>query len=136
MTSFWDHHLLQDLSGTQPQDGTYLPANVGGDGIVTILDGESGTSYYTTGNLGSDGAITVLSRVRPRFTTVPTTGEQQHSYADQLGATEVISQVASSISDGAFDHVFAARWHKLKHTFTGNMEVMGIDIEANADSYE
>lgn len=116
--------------------GTYLPANVGSDGMVTILDGESGTSYYTTGNLGLDGAVTVLSRSRPRFITAPTTGEQQHSYTNQLGSTETISQASSGMSNGTFDHVFSARWHKLKHTYTGNMELTGIDVEANADSYE
>ena len=136
ITTTYDNLPTSSYDEGFPSTGTFLPANIGSDGIITILDGESGTSYYTTGNLGSDGAITVLSRVRPRFTTVPTTSEQQHSYADQLGATEVVSQAASGISNGAFDHVFAARWHKLKHTFTGNMEVMGIDIEANADSYE
>jgi hypothetical protein len=116
--------------------GSYVPGNVGANGILTTLDGVSGESYYTTGNVGIDGAVTILSRVRPRFTVVPSTGEQRHTFADQLGASESTSQAAGNISGGVFDHVFAARWHKLKHTYTGNMEVMGIDIEANSDSYE
>ena len=38
--------------------------------------------------------------------------------------------------DGAFDHVFSARWHKARHTYNGNMEVLGLDVESNPESLE
>lgn len=116
--------------------GTYQPATVSSTGIISTTNGASGSSYYTTGQMGQDGSIIVVQRVRPRFKVAPTTGTQAHYYADQLGADETTSQASSAISDGAFDHVWSARWHSVKHSYTGDMEVLGLDLEAKPDSYE
>lgn len=114
----------------------YKPATVNASGYVTVSEGVAGASYYQTGAIGTDGEITVLTRARPRFREAPDTGTQVHTYLDQLGGDETTSNASTSIAAGAFDHVFAARWHRLKHSYTGDMEILGIDIELKSDSLE
>ena len=115
---------------------TPLPAVVGTDGVISSITGEGSDCYYTTGYGGKDGLVTNLTRNRPRFMVAPTTGSQDHSYVDQLGATKTTSLAGRAMVDGAFDHVFSARWHQVKHSYTGSMELTGIDWETTDDSLE
>lgn len=114
----------------------YRPASVSTSGVLSTTDGVAGTSSYQTGAIGIDGMVNVLTRIRPRFRDAPDTGTQLHTYLDQLGGTETTSNASTTMTDGAFDHVFAARWHKAKHTYTGDMEILGLDVEVKPDSLE
>jgi hypothetical protein len=116
--------------------GTFRPAVIDATNTIYKLEGTGNPTYYTTGNVGIDGGVTVVTRIRPRFKVVPTTGNQEHRYADILGSTEEVSRSNSGMTDGSFDHVWAARWHKVKHSYTGDMEIMGLDLEAKPDSME
>ena len=116
--------------------GTYQAAKVDVNGVICTIDGTSQESYYETGYLGQDGVITNLKRVRPRFAVAPASGDQRHLYVDQLGTAEITSVASRPMVDGAFDHVFSARWHKARHTYNGNMEVLGLDVESNPESLE
>lgn len=116
--------------------GTPLPAMINANGIVYTMTGAGSNCYYQTGYGGKDGLVTNLSRARPRFMTSPTTGSQDHDYVDQLGSTPTNSLTGRALTDGAFDHVFSARWHRLKHSYTGSMEIVGVDWETADDSPE
>lgn len=116
--------------------GSFKPSVTNSDNKIYALEGTGSNSYYTTGNVGVDGGSTVITRIRPRFKTVPDTGTQEHRYADILGRTEEVSRSNSAMVDGSFDHVWAARWHKVKHDWTGDMEILGLDLEAKPDSME
>jgi hypothetical protein len=116
--------------------GTYKPAVVGTDNTVYKLEGVGNNSYYTTNQYGVDGNPLVVTRIRPRFKTAATTGAQVHTYTDQLGTAETTSNASTTMVAGSFDHVWEARWHRVKHSYTGSMEIMGLDIEAKQDSME
>jgi hypothetical protein len=38
--------------------------------------------------------------------------------------------------DGCFDHVWAARWHRVKQSYTGNMELLGWHVDLEPESLE
>ena len=115
--------------------GMPVPSFFDTSGALVNMNGTSSTSYFTTGGIGADGVVSALSRVRPRFQKVPTSGVLEHAYANILGETWRVSG-STTMQRGVFDHVFASRWHRLKHTFTGTVELGGIDVEIRAESTE
>jgi hypothetical protein len=106
------------------------------DKKLYTLTGTGSQLTLTTGDYGVDGVITVLQRVRPRFRTSPTSATQTHMYKDDLGATEKTSIATTTLTNGAFDHVFAARWHRMTQVYTGGVELLGWDITLAQDSME
>ena len=89
-----------------------------------------------TWDFGIDGAPTLLTRVRPRFKKAPLTGSQTHIYQDIEGGSEATNGPAATLSDGSFDFVFGGRWHAVRHNYTGDVEVSGIDIQMQQDGEE
>lgn len=122
-----------DLFGTT---GLPQPATVDVSANLSTMTGVGADSSLVSGDIGVDGSIQVLQRVRPRFKTVPTTGTQAHRFRDQLGGTATTSVATTTLTDGAFDHVFAARWHSLRQAYTGSMELLGWDVTIVPDSQE
>ena len=129
-----------------PATGTYddlftttsqpLAAILDSTAVVYTMTGAGSNSYGITGDMGVDDQLMSLTRVRPRFRTPPTTGTQRHYYRDQLGGTERTSTTSTTLSDGAFDHVWAARWHRVRQDYTGNMELLGWDVDLKPESFE
>lgn len=116
--------------------GTFKPAVLDSSNLIQKLEGDGNNSTLTTGVMGKDGVVTMLSRVRPRFSTAPSTGTQAHIYRDTLGSAGATSIASTTLQRGAFDHVWSARWHQLAHSYTGSMELMGLDVEWQDDSLE
>lgn len=94
---------------------------------LQTLTGTPGTSSFTTGDAGDDDGVTLLKRVRLRFANgqSPTTASIQTYHKMDSGGTPAIG-VTSSINDGKFDVLRAARWHRATVTFTGAVRVTGI----------
>lgn len=113
-----------------PQHGIFNASHT-----LQTLTNPSASCSYTTGDGGIDGQMSLLSRVRPRFITVPTTATQINYYRNQLGAAKTTG-ATTTISSGKFDALRAARWHSVKHSFTGDMEVIGLDVDIELDSDE
>lgn len=94
---------------------------------LQTLAGAPGECSFTTGDLGEDDAVTTLSQIRLRFAAgrAPTTASV--TTAHKMGSGEnYTTGVTSSINDGKFDVLRAARWHRATVTMTGSPRVTGI----------
>ena len=113
----------------------YLEIVDSNDKIQRLEGSPANASSMTTWDIGQDGTPTLVTRIRPRFKRSPTTGTQTYMYKDNLGDT-VTTSVQSTLFSGTFDHVESARWHRVKHNYTGDVEVTGVDIEIQGDGLE
>lgn len=109
--------------------GQPIISYIGDDRVFYSLNGASGTNHYITGDVGIDGEMTLLSRTRPRFSTNPTSGTQNIIYRDSLGASDTTINTSVAMSGNSFDMVNEARWQSVKHEYSGDTEITGIDFE-------
>ena len=117
--------------------GSPVPSFMGTDNIMYNMLGAGSDCWLQTGFAGNDGVIVAVSRIRPRFHKgLAVTGTMDHNYTDALGAATRQSIADRALVDGAFDHVWAARWHQARMDFTGTLEILGLDYEAAPDSME
>ena len=117
-------------------NGTFKTSVIDLNHQLTTLDGTAGSSSMKTWDIGVDNISMLLSRARPRFKNAPATGSQAHIYQDVQGGAETTSNAATTLSHGSFDYVFGARWHALKHSYTGDVEVLGLDLDMTEDGLE
>lgn len=96
---------------------------------LQTLTGGSTSSGLTTGDFGDDDAVTTVQDVRLRFNSKPTsatcTGFVKNSEGDSL-----TTRNTTSLSDGKFDQLQAARFHRFAFTFTGAHEATGIRLRS------
>lgn len=118
------------------EEGRPLVAVFDPNRALLIMDGTPLSASMETGDWGTDGVISLLDRVRPRFRDSPTTGTAKHLYKDDLGATARTAVASIALTDGAFDSVFAARWHRHSQEYTGEFELLGWDVSMREDSPE
>lgn len=83
---------------------------------------------FTTGDAGDDEAVTLLKQVRLRFGAgyAPTTASCT-TYHKMSSGDAYTTGTTSSINDGKFDVLKAARWHKAEISMTGAVRVTGIN---------
>lgn len=116
-------------------ESSALMSVVNSSHVLQSLEGTAGTASFTTGDLGDDEVFTTLTRVRPRFITAPASAELDHLVHDTLDA--VPAQVESSaLNSGKFDALWSARWHRLRVTTTGDMEIMALAAQFQEDGSE
>lgn len=109
-------------------DGGVVPAVVNGSRQLVALVGAAGASSFTTGDLGDDDAATMLRRARLRFLRKPGTATAQGF--TKSGEGEALTAVGSaSMNDSGFDLRQSARWHRLRFSFTGDVEVTGLRVD-------
>lgn len=89
---------------------------------VKTLTGASTTSSMTTGDIGDDDLYMLLSRDRPRFSTAPTSATMTNYYRNSAGEAFTTDQTVT-LTDGSFDVLRSARWHRLQMDFTGPVEI-------------
>lgn len=109
--------------------GSVLPAIIDTSNIVKTLTGSSTSSSLTTNDFGMDDRITLIKRVRPRYLDSPDTAEMIHSYRDNVGDSLVTGATVTADS-GKLDLLWSARWHRGKLSFTGDVELTGLDVTA------
>lgn len=102
----------------------------GADRILSSLTGGSSSSSFTTGDYGDDDGATMVRHMRLRYSRLPTT-------ATATGYTKAVTYDGSaapvssgSINDGKFDCRQSGRWHSFKCDFTGDVEVLGVLVDA------
>lgn len=114
---------------------TFVSAVVNTSNEVCALNGTPGDSSITTGDVGDDNTVTDLSRITPRFLTRPTTGSLT-SYSRNAMGDDLTTEATSTLESGRFDLLQAARWHRVKLDFTGELELAGLDWTLAEDSRE
>lgn len=96
------------------------------------LTGVSSSSSLTTWDFGADDSYTLLTRVRPRYSTAPTTASLTNYF--KFDAGDALTQGATiSANDGKFDVLRSARWHRVKFAWTGAVEASGFDATLKAE---
>ena len=109
--------------GSLFQSGSSIqPAIFNTSHTIYTLTGEPGDSFFVTGDIGNEDSFTLLQRVRPIFINAPTTATMTNYYRNNLGESLSVDQTAT-YSNGKFDVLRSARWHRLKMSFTGNVEI-------------
>jgi len=104
------------------------PAIIDTANRLRTLSGEAGVTSLTTGDIGDDVSFNVLTRVRPRFLASPTSASITNYYKNNSGdSLTADSQV--SLSDGSFDVLREARWHRIQMNFVGDWEMAGFSAE-------
>lgn len=101
-----------------------LPAIFDTSHTIKTLTGASTSSSLTTGDFGDDDKVTTFKRIRPRFLTKPTSATWTHQYRMSPGDT-LTSDTAVSLSNGNFDFMRSAKWHRGTMALVGDWEMEG-----------
>lgn len=110
-------------------------AYIGTDHKVYSLTGISSTSSLTTFDAGDDQQFSLLSRVRFRYLDAPASATLTNYYQDEHGGAWTTDSTITE-SNGRFDLLRSARWHKAKADFTGDVEISGVDAVMQPDGEE
>ena len=102
------------------------------DHKIYSLTGASQTASLTSGFYGNADEYTLLSRVTAKFLDQPTTYTMTNYYQDVLGNTWT-TDVTTTGSNGRFDVLRSAPWHKVKFDFTGDFEITAAKAETKYD---
>lgn len=92
---------------------------------LKAMTGQSDSSTMTTGDFGDDWGHSLMDSVRLRFTRVPTSATAT-GYSRDVEGNSLDNRNTSTYSDGKFDLLQDARWHRVAFTFTGDHEVTAI----------
>ena len=102
---------------------------------LKTLTGAAGNTSITTGDLGDDGQGFTLNRLRPRFLTAPTTATLTNYYKMNSGDS-LTTDAMNSLSNGKFDVLRDARWHRFQIAMTGDWEATGLVPEGEVSGLE
>lgn len=103
--------------------------------VLQFLTGTADSSSLVTSDFGADGQFSVVRRVRPRYLTAPSAATMVPAYRDLTGGSRT-SLATVTQSNGKFDYLKSARWHRFSITFTGAVELTGLDVDAVNDGLE
>lgn len=102
---------------------------------MQTLTGIPGTCSITTGDMGDDNTFTLLDRVRPRFSTAPTSATLTNYYRNTSGSSLTQDQTVTMTS-GKCDLFRSSRWHRLKLSTSGVSELSSIDVSLQGEGTE
>lgn len=110
--------------------GQPAPAVINTSHKTMLLTGAGNSWSITTNDFGDDNAVSLLRRVRPRFLTAPTSAQMTNYYRMVEGAalTQDVTTNYNS-SNGAFDVLRSARWHRLIISGVGGAELAAFDVQ-------
>lgn len=110
------------------QNTALTPVFVNSSAYLCTLTGEAMGSTLRTSYIGDDASFSKVTRIRPRFTSLPTNAEVVPSNTQYLGNNRATGS-SYVISNGAFKFTQAARWHQFDFSFSGSTVLLGLDIE-------
>lgn len=95
---------------------------------LQTLTGAGEDCTFTTGDVGDDDAVSLLKQVRVRFSAGygPTTASLT-TYHKMSSGDSLTLGTTTSINDGKFDVLKAARWHRGVFSMTGTVRVTGMN---------
>jgi hypothetical protein len=103
--------------------------------VLKALSGTPTNSSITTGDYGDPQKFTDLNRIVPQFLTAPSSATLTHYTRDVLSST-LSNRGTVSMSNGRFDVLASARWHRGKFDMTGDHEITGFTPYSNEDAEE
>ena len=102
---------------------------------MQTLTGLPGTCSITTGVMGDDQTFTLLDRIRPRFSTAPTSATLTNYYRDTAGSSFTTDQTVT-MDNGKCDLLRSSRWHKVKLNTVGTAETSGLAVNLSSEGEE
>lgn len=102
---------------------------------MQTLTGIPGTCSITTGDLGDDNTFSLLDRVRPRFSTAPTSAKLTNYYRNTSGSS-LTQDKTVTMTSGKCDLFRSSRWHRLKLSTSGVSELSSIDVSLQGEGTE
>ena len=116
--------------------GRSLAIFSGGHQLQT-LTGASDSCGYTSGDYGDDDRYSLLSGVRVRFAPGEKPGSGLMATQFKSDAGDALSAgCVSTMSDGRFDVLASARWHRLTFFFYGRATVFGHALKLTQEGSE
>jgi hypothetical protein len=112
-----------------------LPAYFDTAHTLKSLDGANATAQIVTGDYGEDAQYSMLSRVRPRFTSAPTSATMVNYYKDDSG-DNLTTDVTTTLVQQRFDVLRSARWHRFAFNTAGPFEIAGLQPDVTADGVD
>lgn len=97
------------------------------DHIAYTYTGTPQAASLTSGLIGDGISFSTLKGVRPRFIVSPTTTDMEHFYSNLQSDSMIVGGVSAYSSQGNYDILWSARWHKIKLNFTGAQTIVGND---------
>lgn len=107
--------------------------NVGGRALSVVnashqlqaLTGICASSNLTTGDAGDDDVVSTLTKIRLRFAPgyKPSSASVQ-TYSKMTEGDPLVPVASGSLSDGKFDVLQSARWHRASFSFSGDHRIM------------
>ena len=102
--------------------------------VLKTFTGNCDTSSFVTGSFGGE-QFTTVKRVRPRFIIPPTSATLQHQYDNDYGDSWT-NGPSSTLSDGKFDLLWSARWHRGQVSLVGPWEMISYTANIVKDGEE
>lgn len=101
-----------------------IPAVFDTNHKLKTLTGPSANTSITTGDIGDDLKVVTVQRVRPRYLTSPVSATLTNYYKMNSGDL-LTTDVMTNLSNGKFDLLRDARWHRFQIAMTGDWEMTG-----------
>jgi hypothetical protein len=112
-----------------------VPAVFNTSNVVQTLTGPSVTSSVTTGDFGDDDVFSLLHRVQIRFLRSPAAANMVNFYRNNLGDALILDTTRPQ-TNGRFDVLRSARWHRQRFDLTGDWEATGMRIGLQPEGNE
>lgn len=103
--------------------------------VLKTFTGNCDTSSIVTGAYGSLDSYSTVTKVRPRYITPPTTATLQHQYDNDYGDSW-LDGPSSTLSNGKFDLLWSAKWHRGNVSMTGPWEMISYSANVVRDGEE
>lgn len=116
--------------------GGAAPAIFNTSHMLQTLTGTSATSTFTTGDYGDTQDFVCLSRIIPKFITKPSSGTMTNYWKNNLADALNTDMATAMDSDGRFDVIREARWHRARFDFVGDMEINMLDAQFEGEGSE
>lgn len=112
-----------------------IPAVFNASHTAYSLTGACTAWSLTTGDFGDDQGVSMLTRVKPRFALAPTSASLINYYRMDMGDA-LTEGATTAMSNARFDVLRSARWHRLKMSGTGDVEIYGVQPSLIEDGQE
>lgn len=109
--------------------GASIPAIFNTMHQIQTLTGTPTTSTFTTGDFGDNQQMACLSRVIPQFSSRPGSGTMTNYYRNSLSDSLTTDVSTPMDSNGRFDVLREARWHRARFDFVGAAELALFDAQ-------
>jgi hypothetical protein len=108
-----------------------VPTWVESDKILYRAAGGHMDSSLETGTYGDDVRWTMIRDVRPRFLEEPDNALLDHAYSNEYGTTFVTGDTGKQLYEGKWDLLASSKWHKFGISFTGDVEITDLIVQAS-----